>query len=63
MALLLVLFHISESRILLTLDTYRAAIARAVLAAVASVAGRATAVAVVDRGEDGGLHCVEEVGV
>lgn len=41
----------------------RAAIARAVLAAVASVAGRATAVAVVDRGEDGGLHCVEEVGV
>lgn len=39
--------------------SYRAVIASAVLAAVAGALARATAVAVVDEGEDGGLHGVE----
>jgi len=39
------------------LEMYRAGVARAVLAAVARALAGATAVAVVDEGEDGGLHC------
>lgn len=38
--------------------TYRAVVASAVLAAVARALTGATAVAVVDEGEDGGLHVV-----
>lgn len=40
-------------------ETYRAVVASAVLAAVASALARATAVAVVDKVEDGGLHIIE----
>ena len=39
-------------------SAYRAVIASAVLATVASALAGATAVAVVDKGEDGGVHCV-----